>query len=307
MKILSVLINVLVGLVFAASAAMKMYPIEYFEIKISGFGITNEILIGVAARLIIAFEFTLGILLLFQFLHNGRLQRLIQLVLVGFILINVIDIIQTGNSGNCGCFGEKFQMTPLESIIKNVVMLLLLEISRRKSSFQLNWKLKWSLLFTLLISMTSLLFYRPVYVNEIYLTNMKGKPLELEVMNGHEGLKGKTYNEDITKGKRVVAFLSLTCHYCKLSGYRLSIIKNKHPEIPMYFIINGDSVNIPQFDKFTNSMDIPRAHFNGSDDFMKLSGFNLPAVYLIEDKIIYSKETYSSLTEQKIVDWYKSE
>jgi hypothetical protein len=183
-------------------------------------------------------------------------------------------------------------------------MLVLMEISYRKSRINFRGKIKWTLTITLVLSMTATLIFRPVYINEIYISNVKGKPLELEVMNGHEGLKGKTFSEDITKGKRIVAFLSLTCHYCKLSGYRLSIIKNKHPELPMYFILNGDSVNLPQFNKFTNSSGIPRAHFNGSDDFMKLSGFNLPAVYLLDDKIIYSKETYSSLTEEKIMEWY---
>lgn len=305
MKTVSFFINLITGLVFIVSAILKLFPIEYFEIKISGFGFGSEILMNVMARVIIAFEFILGAFLIFQIIYKGRLIRFVQLVLIGFIIINVIDIVITGNQGNCGCFGSAFQMSPLQSIFKNLFLIVILEISRRFSTVEVKLKYFWMSILLFLISLTTIIVFRPVYYNEVYSSKVKGTPLQLEIMDNHPRMRGKTFTDDLKKGKRIVAFLSLTCHYCKLGGYKLSILKSKHPELPVFFILNGDSTNLPEFEKFTNAKIVPRAHFNGREDFMELSGNILPAIYLLEDKIIYSKESYTSIDEEKILKWYK--
>ena len=45
-------------------------------------------------------------------------------LLLFFIIYLLIQINVSGNNGNCGCFGEHIKMTPMEAIIKNILMIV---------------------------------------------------------------------------------------------------------------------------------------------------------------------------------------
>ena len=49
-------------------------------------------------------------------------------ILAFFSIHLAIQIMLTGNAGNCGCFGALLEMTPLEAIVKNAIAILLLVV-----------------------------------------------------------------------------------------------------------------------------------------------------------------------------------
>ncbi len=118
-------LRILVSGLFVFSAMGKLFPahvaIYVFEKQLVSLGIANWCLAPFLARGIVAFELFLGLALL----QNHFLKKFIipttVLMLFAFCVHLTIVIIRTGNTGNCGCFGQLISMTPLEAIIKNVI------------------------------------------------------------------------------------------------------------------------------------------------------------------------------------------
>ena len=146
-NILSWLIRILIAALFLVSAYAKVYPEPSAYFSITTFEAKQLVPLGfdpfIAAlfsRFLIALEFTLGILLLFPF----QLKRVVVPSTIGILAFFsthlAIQIILTGNVGNCGCFGALLEMTPLEAIIKNLIAILFLVLL----FFLLKERFQWS-------------------------------------------------------------------------------------------------------------------------------------------------------------------
>lgn len=121
----------LVAFLFLFSAFAKMYPSPYFAI--STFEIKQLVPLGFSeglsvylSRTLIGAEIALGLLLLQpHYLKRFVIPATIALLAV-FIIHLLITIANGGNSDNCGCFGSLIEMTPLESVFKNLATVALL-------------------------------------------------------------------------------------------------------------------------------------------------------------------------------------
>src|SRR5690606_20330775 len=118
------IISVALGLVFLYSGYTKLFPvIETFEFTFVDIGIANWYTAPVIARLLIGLEFFIGVLLILNYNLKKFTLPLTAALLLFFILYLGVQIMVSGNNGNCGCFGEHLKMTPLQAILKNVVMI----------------------------------------------------------------------------------------------------------------------------------------------------------------------------------------
>lgn len=122
--VLKVLARILLGLVFAISSVAKLSSLESFELYIFSFGYAGFDLCSIAARLIIIAEFLLGIFLAFNILP--RLTRwLTGLSLAGFSIFLLWRAF-IGDVESCHCMGNMVDMNPMQSLIKNIILALLL-------------------------------------------------------------------------------------------------------------------------------------------------------------------------------------
>ena len=132
------IIRIVVSLLFLVSAYAKVYhePSAYFSIttfeakQLVPLGFSSEIS-SYLSRILIALEFSIGILILLPFYLKRIVIPLTVFVLAAFCMQLAIQIYLTGNSGNCGCFGTLLPMTPLEAILKNIFAIGLLVILNR--------------------------------------------------------------------------------------------------------------------------------------------------------------------------------
>ena len=132
------IIRIVVSLLFLVSAYAKVYhePSAYFSIttfeakQLVPLGFSSEIS-SYLSRILIALEFSIGILILLPFYLKRIVIPLTVFVLGAFCMHLAIQIYLTGNSGNCGCFGTLLPMTPLEAILKNIFAIGLLVILNR--------------------------------------------------------------------------------------------------------------------------------------------------------------------------------
>lgn len=124
-------IRIIISMVFFLSAIAKLYPnpsyaLTYFEVhQLEPMGIPLSIA-QYLSRILIGVEFAIGILLLLPFFLKRVIIPVTIFMLSVFIIELAIEIIFSGNSGNCGCFGTLIEMTPLEAMLKNIVSIGLL-------------------------------------------------------------------------------------------------------------------------------------------------------------------------------------
>ncbi len=289
-KILSISLSVLLGITFIFSGIIKLYPIEPFELTFVDVGVANWTFAPYLARIVIAFEVFLGVLLLLNLRLKTFTLKATTGLLVFFTFYLLYEIITKGNNGNCGCFGTFLKMTPLQSIIKNIFLLLMVWLLHLTTETN-GWSKRWIVPVLAIVSLATPFILYPldwVYYQSID-TGFVGKKLNFEkVRSTNNALK----NTQLSAGKQVVAFFTLGCPHCKIAARKLSIIQKKMPELPLTVVFMGATTNmtnkfIAGFFEETDS----RFPFMvcEEDDFLKLSGPYLPSIYYLNEGVVIKR------------------
>ena len=83
-------------------------------------------------------------------------------------------------------------------------------------------------------------------------------------------------------------------------------MKDEHPELPFYAIINGDSTDVDDFFKDTRMTNIEYTLFNGPEQFAEMNGgFALPTIKWVQDTTLIKESNYLTLNESEILEWIK--
>lgn len=303
-KIIFTTISVLLGLVFIFSGLTKLYPIELFELTFIDLGVANWYTAPVISRLMISFEFLLGLLLILNFsLRKFTLKATIAMVAV-FTVYLIVQLILEGNKGNCKCFGNVLMMSPLESIIKNLVMLavaVVLYIWHK--GFNLRFK-KIIAPVAVLVSLSLPFILNPPDFIVAYQSQPEtvGYKLKLDTLYNSSDLKKPPM--ELRQGKHIIAFMSLTCKHCRIAAYKLHLIKKENPDISIFFVLNGDQKDITPFFDDTKAMNIPYMILLGRR-FVDLAGYNMPCLLFINNSMVEQKTDYISLNYDEISNWLK--
>jgi len=227
------------------------------------------------------------------------------IVLVVFNLYLILQIVQTGNSGNCGCFGEYIKMTPLQAILKNSFMLLLILLIYK---FYSGWKVSKNALLLSSIGTTALLM--PFILNPIDFAyssnNLQEKvnySLDLDLLYFPEdSLKVEKPSIDLRDGKHVLAFMSLSCPHCRIAAKKFHLIKRNSPKLSIYFVLNGDKAKLKQFHMETKTETIPYSFCLGKT-FVHLASAQLPRIYYLENSTVVKKVDYYELSQYDLENW----
>lgn len=302
-KIFSILICAVVGIVFLYSAFTKLYPVEYFEYTFVDLGFANWYSAPFFARILIGIEAFTGLMLLFQITVRKFSIPLAVVLLVIFCIHLTGQILINGNEGNCGCFGNQLMMTPLQALLKNIVLLALLFIAYRLYSADGGLQLP-----KLLIAVTALLTLSvPFILNPVNLSvsashDDKSLNYSLDIHWLYENPNDKSPDINLDNGKHIIAFFSVECSHCKLAAYKLHVMYKLNPSLPFLMVLNGDRDELPAFFNETKSDNIPYILFKGPN-YLKMSGPNLPAIYWVKNGIVVNKINYMQLSQEDIEKW----
>ena len=285
-------IRILIAGLFLVSAYGKIYPdpsaygtISIFEVKqLYPLGFSVE-LAKIFSRALIGVEFGLGLLLLFPFdLKKWVIPALISMLAI-FVVHLTIEIITTGNKGNCGCFGALLPMTPLEAIMKNILSIGLLALLWKRYGAQLPARSNiWFLTSIISICMLLMFVFIPTYkaatavtvpveqnsgsdpqlksgIDTTKMANPKigkdstkvAKPKDLGPKMKKSGYEQHFAN--INQGKKLLCFFAPSCDHCRATAKQLTALKNSTPDFPEIQILFMDEAaeEIPDFFKFTGA------------------------------------------------------
>lgn len=300
------LLNLALAILFIFSAYTKLYPIEPFEFTFVDLGVSNWQIAPVMARAMIGLEFMIGILLILNIQLKKFTYPLTVGVLVFFIIYLLVQIFTTGNNGNCGCFGQVLVMTPLQAIIKNIVMVFLVLLLRKYyTGFEIP-KFKSEIK---LVSI-AFAFVLPYMLNPVqydYSEAYLNRPDENFELPADTIYKNAVFTEeppDFKSGKHIMAFLSLSCQHCRIAAKKLRIMLEKNPGLPVYFILNGEKEKLKSFFDDTKAEGIPHCILNGKG-FVFLAGTELPVIYLVNKSMVEHDISYFDLDQKYLEEWLK--
>lgn len=278
-------------------------PVESFEISLVDIGIANWQTAPAVARLLIGFEFVIGFLFLFLF----RLRKVtipIAAVLLNIFTVYLLLLINAyGNKGNCGCFGELITLTPLQGILKNILLLLLMGFTYRWAS-DFEFRFKW---LPAVIGVVAFIIL-PFILNPMGFPFTKKsideyKPFHLNVNLVSQSTMDTALLHDLMKGKHIVSFLSSVCPHCRIAAKKLAVIHKKNASLPIIFVLYNNKEKMQQFFDDTKSENIPHLLMENKEDFLTVVKNIFPRIYFVNNGTVEYETNYFELEQKDIEQW----
>lgn len=280
--------RVILGLVFIFSAISKLVAPGLFEITILDQGIiTTRETAAYLGRFLITMELFLGIALLQPYYLKQIILPAALLTLVGFTGLLLYSLF-SGDTENCGCFGNVLKMSPLEAIIKNVILLFIGGIIYR---FEKPKSRNIYIPFTiLLISCGAVFIEAPIKTYE---------DLAFSKYTNFEN-EGRV---DLTNGDNLVALFFVDCEHCMATAEEIVKIESETAKLPNFYILfsgeESDSVK-----EFLDKTKINHAYLRiPLEDFFGLVGNAPPRIYWLHDGKV--KEYWDNAFKANIMRYQK--
>ena len=272
MKIVSKILQLLLGITFLFSAYTKAVGPGFFEITLMDQGIApDRIIASYLARFFIGLEFALGFLMLLPF-YVKRLMQFTFFLLGGFTL-HLIYLWSIGDTDNCGCFGEMISMTPEQSIIKNMIMLAIAFVVFRSAQTK-----KIKIIIPIVFSAATIISMWII----LPIPNHKEFPFESFT---HFETRGRV---DLSSGENLVAIFNLDCEHCQQAATELGELKRNQENFPELYVLyfQEGSTTVEDFESITQSSfpyDLIEVN-----TFFDLIGDSPPRVYYLKDGKVLS-------------------
>lgn len=296
-------IRIGIGSMFIIAAILKLISIDEFEIYIYSFNIFGFIATTFISRLIIAGEFIIGLLLIIKTNYKFA-WRVTMTILILFTLFLAYTAIFR-NDNNCHCFGELVELSPIESIIKNIVTIFLLIFIKPTSSSKSMSKSMLSLISISTLSIIFIISPPDIIYNKIF--SAKKEISSHDFYKSLDNIAKITFDNDtifldttsifdINKEKQTIAIVSSGCKYCKLGIKKLSMIKERNGEHTddVDILIWGSPKGIINFRKETLTENYSYWHIY-PNEAIKITYGKFPIFINLKEKEIKEIKDFRSL------------
>lgn len=196
---------------------------------------------------------------------------------------------------DCGCFGTKLALSPLQSLLKNLFLItccIYLYSSERTKNTK-------SLIFLSLIAIISLVY--PIFRND-WVTNNKQNNYKFNF--SLFDFKKTSDTNSINNGKWLLACLSSSCNHCKESIKKLGNIRRRNPKIPIYLIVLSEKNNVDSFLNANNSGNIQYTYTNDINKVISVSFGKVPSFFWLNNGVVEKRTTnHKELTLYDLEKW----
>ena len=236
-----------IGSMFIIAAILKLMSIDEFEIYVYSFDVFNFLLTTLFSRLLITGELVIGLLLIFKMCYKftWRATLSVQILFTLFL----VYVLVFRKDDNCHCFGELVELSPMESIVKNVLViggLFLIKTTRlqdHKTTSKFVGLRKVLLIASVIIpfvvtpmdSVYKMIYSSEKEISTVDLYESFDKVVAMDFIE-NDIVFDSTYVFE-PKGDKVVAIVSSGCKYCRLGVKKLSLMMKNNGVTP-------DDVNI---------------------------------------------------------------
>ena len=296
-------LKVLLGLVFIASAVLKILDMDRFEIYVYSYHFFSLNFSFLAARAAIILELVLGIGLISNSLHKvywwGSMA-----MMTGYSLLLIYAFVN-GRTDSCHCFGDYLQLDPTQSLLKNgVLMVLFLLIYRMK-----EWKtpFRWLILFLAVMASTIAVFV--VSPPDNYTQNYNSdQNLQVELFD--EALNEAPLDAlNLREGKKVICFFSTSCEYCQMAAQKLSLMQQFYgfPPENIFFVFMGTEKGVAEFYEKSESVAYSYLLYDDVVKLLKISNGNFPTIVFMDNGEVVHEYGFRNMREEEIKAFLKSQ
>lgn len=296
------ILKVLLGLLFIVSAILKIADMDKFEIYVYSYHFFSLNFAFLVARAAIIMELILGIGLVSNCFHKLMWWGSV-LMLLGYTGLLVYALV-LGRTDNCHCFGDFLQFNPWQSIVKNVVLLLLFALIYKVKGWR--FKRDWIALAAVVLGCTVAVFavsppdnYTPSYNpthdlnHELFAEALRQPPLD---------------SIKLTEGEKVVGIFSSGCEYCMMTAQKLSLMQRFYdfPEEDVFYVFMGTEEGVESFYQESESTKYPYIIYNDVVNLLKINNGVFPIVILLNDGEIVGEYGFRNMKEDEIKLFFKT-
>ena len=300
-RVLHNTIRLLLGVFFIVTAVLKLLSIDSFEIYIYSFGIFGFGTTTFLSRLLIFIELSIGLFLILKIWFK-QIWWLTMLMMVGFTLFLVYAAIFR-NDSNCHCFGSLVELNPMQSIVKNIIVIALLFVIKSEQSHDYKPVLrKWLVALTLVVSfvMSFILLPMDVVYNRIYSDNE-----EVNEAAFYESLSDSTYFE-LRQGRYLINYALAGCKYCKIGAEKATMMLDRHgiEHSRLKFFVGGSDEAVERFIEVTGTEDYEHWKI-AAPRFMSITYGKFPLFVFIEDSKVVKAGDFRIVDDEVIASFFE--
>ena len=294
--IVPIVMKVLLGLVFIASAILKIIDLDQFEIYVYSYHFFSLNFSFLVARAAIIVELVLGIGLVSNTLHKlywwGSMA-----MLVGYTLL-LLYALHMGRTDNCHCFGDFLQFDPKQSLIKNGVLMLLF--------LPLYWMGEWKTPFRWLILCVA------VIVSSVAVFLVSPPDNYTNAYTAEQNLQLELFDEmldeppldslNLRDGKQVVCFFTTGCEFCQMAAHKLSLMQGYYgfPAGRITYVFVGKGEGIEAFYDKSESAQYRNVLYPDAVSVIKAINGAFPTIVLIDNGEFVHEYGLRSMKEDEI-------
>ena len=234
----------LIGLLFIFSGVAKLFPIHLTELNLVYHHIANWNWSPYLSRILIISEITLGIALCMGVSHKKFTLYFALCFTMLFSVYLVVLLINDGNQQDCGCFGGVLPMSPIESLIKNSLIIAVITIILKFTQQKTSKLTVYAFMLIAGISSSLILIYFPIYTwLDVNPTLKKTVPFDF-----NEPIKFSNKEMvSLKEGKKLIGVFNMACNNCREVAFKLGIISRQKKINNLYLLLVGEADEIDVF------------------------------------------------------------
>ena len=304
-KAASLVIKMALGLLFVVSAILKIIDIDSFEIYIYSYHFFSLDFSALVARGAIILELVLGIGLISNCFHKLMWWGSV-LMLLGYIGLLCYALV-LGRTDNCHCFGDYLQFDPKQSIIKNIVLIILFLLIYPMKGWK--FRFQWPALIGMALACAVGVF--AVSPPDTFIPALKeANNLNLNRELFDEALQDPPLEEwHLSQGKKVVCIFSSSCDFCKMTAQKLNLMQRFYdfPETDVLYVFMGTEEGVEQFFEESESTRYQYVIYDDLKRLLKINNGVIPVLLLLEDGEIIHEYGFRNMEEREIKKFFLSD
>ena len=299
--ILPIVLKVALGVVFIVSAVLKIIDMDQFEIYVYSYHFFSLNFSFLVARAAIIAELVLGIGLVSNCFHKLMWWGSMAMLMGYTLLLIYAQLI--GRTDNCHCFGDVLQFNPWQSIIKNVVLMVLFALVYKVKG--IRFRNDWLFLAGAIVMSTAAVFAVSPPDN---FTSAYKPQQNLNVELFDEAMQQPPLDElHLDDGKKVVCFFSTACEYCQKAAHKLSLMQqfNGFPAENICYVFMGSEEGKARFYELSQSQTYQDVIYKDVVNLLKITSGVFPVILLLEDGEVVGEYEFRSMREKEIQAFMK--
>lgn len=305
------ILKILLGLVFVVSAVLKIVDMDWFEIYVYSYHFFSLNFSFLVARAAIIVELVLGVGLVINCFHKQMWWGSVLMLLVYTGLLTYAWIL--GRTDNCHCFGDYLKFNPWQSIIKNVVLLILFALVYHVKSRKFGLGLlalfgtAVKVLVMMVVVAVSCIIVFAVsppdnWTRSYYPTNELNQELFVGALQ-----QPPLETINLVEGRKVVGIFSSGCEYCMLTAQKLSLMQQFYdfPEEDVFYVFMGSEEGVERFFQKSESTHYQYFIYEDVISLLKINNGVFPIVVLLDNGKIVGEYGFRNMREEEIRTFFE--